>query len=37
MERLLRGFACIGAAAVAYFAVLLIVGMRQRHLRSAAV
>jgi putative peptidoglycan lipid II flippase len=37
MERLLRGFACIGAAAVVYFAVLLILGMRQRHLRSAAV
>jgi putative peptidoglycan lipid II flippase len=35
MERLLRGAVYILLAAVAYFAVLLVVGMRQRHLRTA--
>jgi putative peptidoglycan lipid II flippase len=35
-ERLLRGGGCIALAAVVYFAVLLLVGMRQRHLRTAA-
>jgi putative peptidoglycan lipid II flippase len=34
-ERLLRGGGCIALAAVVYFAVLLLVGMRQRHLRTA--
>lgn len=36
-ERLLRGGGCIALAAVVYFAVLLLIGMRQRHLRTAAV
>jgi hypothetical protein len=35
-ERLWRGGAAIALGAVVYFAVLLLLGMRQRHLRSVA-
>lgn len=34
-ERLLRGGGAIALAAVVYFAVLLLLGMRQRHLRTS--
>jgi putative peptidoglycan lipid II flippase len=36
LERLLRGGGYIALAAIAYFAVLFVLGMRFRHIRSAA-